>query len=357
MKFNSTYNNEILKIRKINDISKKNIDDNPISFWFSKELFNNKIYDNLTIILNTIGCFWAKSGGCSMCGYINDSSNNKLSSLNIINQIKKVLNNIDKKYNQINLKIFTSGSFFDTREIPLDARNKILEILNIDDRINKLSIETRPEFISEKLVQDIKKIYQKKLEFSYGLETISDTIRIESINKGFLFLDFLNACNIAKKYNIYNKVYLLLKPPFLSEKESIKDIINSINTIHNIVDIISINPCNIQKNTFVEKLWKNKEYDNPWLWSLITILIECKKKYPNLIIISEPTGIGSKRGISNRCQCDLLISKKLKEYSLSQDINILEKLNCKCKYKWEKYLLLNERTFGSILINNKFNVI
>ena len=55
-------------------------------------------------------------------------------------------------------------------------------------------------------------------------------------------------------YNIYNKAYLLLKPPFLSEKESIEDIINSINTIHNIVDIISINPCNIQKNTFVEKL-------------------------------------------------------------------------------------------------------
>lgn len=350
MIFNNGYNKEILKYRK-KDIILKKKKDNPISFWISKELFENETFECLTIILNTIGCFWAKHGGCSMCGYINDSSNEDLNSLDIIKQIKIIFSNIKIINNKFNVKIFTSGSFFDTKEIPIDARNEILKILNQDTRINKISIETRPEFISEELISEIKKIYKKKLEFSYGLETISNKIRIESINKGFLYSDFLNACNISKKHNIYNKAYLLLKPPFLTEKESIKDIMKSIDKIHNIVDIISINPCNIQKNTFVEKLWKNKEYETPWLWSLITILIKSKKKYPNLTIVSEPSGIGSKRGISNRCKCDIYISKLLKEYSISQNINILINFNCSCKYKWKKLLILNEKTFGSILNN------
>lgn len=117
------------------------------------------------------------------------------------------------------------------------------------------------------------------------------------------------------------------------------------------MDSISINPCNVQKNTYVEKLWKNKEYKTPWLWSLVKILTICKNEYPNLMIISNPTGLGSKRGILNRCKnCNLEIGNMIKEFSLSQNIEPLKNYYCDCKFKWEKELQLNEKTYGSPLL-------
>ena len=37
-------------------------------------------------------------------------------------------------------------------------------------------------------------------------------------------------------------------------------------------DEVSVNPMNIQKNTIVDRLFRNKEY-RPWLWSLVEMIL------------------------------------------------------------------------------------
>lgn len=222
MILNKIYNYEMLKLRsKIkNKIEYKKKEDinKPISYWIEQELFQNEIIDSLTIILRTNGCYWSKSGGCSMCGYINDTTEENITAENFSNQMNVALNYIKNRTNKLIIKIFTSGSFFDPREIPDDSKNEILNILSKNKNIIKVSFETRPEFVSEEIIKNILKILNNiSIEFAYGLETSSDIIRIESINKGFLYSDFIKACHIAKKYNILNKAYLFLKPPFLTE--------------------------------------------------------------------------------------------------------------------------------------------
>ncbi len=64
-----------------------------------------------------------------------------------------------------------------------------------------------------------------------GLETSSDLIRKHSINKGFTFRDFVNAAEVAKVNGVAVKTYLMLKPPFLSEKQALEDIVTSVKKL------------------------------------------------------------------------------------------------------------------------------
>ena len=52
------------------------------------------------------------------------------------------------------------------------------------------------------------------------------------------------------------RTYLLLKPPFVSEKDAVNDAIESVRKVSKLSNDVSVNPMNIQKNTLVEKLWK-----------------------------------------------------------------------------------------------------
>jgi len=58
----------------------------------------------------------------------------------------------------------------------------------------------------------------KKFEVAIGLETTNDLIRKDCINKGFSFSDFIRASEVAGKNDTSVKAYLMLKPPFLSER-------------------------------------------------------------------------------------------------------------------------------------------
>ena len=90
-------------------------------------------------------------------------------------------------------------------------------------------------------------------ELAFGLETSSDRIRRDSINKGFTFEDFIRAAETARKNGATVKAYLMLKPPFLSERQAMEDIIRSIDDAAPYADTISINLCNVQKGTLVDR--------------------------------------------------------------------------------------------------------
>jgi len=340
--------NELAKICKElkKDLKIKNKDSKrPVSFWSEKDVLNGKIVDAFVIIFRTKGCSWALNSGCTMCGYFNDSMFEPVSDNDILEQFEKAMTGYsDQKF----VKIFTSGSFFDDKEISAKVRKKIIDRLG--KTCNKISVESRPEYINDKKLIEISKILKNKIfEIGIGLETANDDIRKNNLNKGFTFEDYLKAVKLLNKYNFKIKTYLLIKPPFMTEKESIDDAINSVDKIKNITHTISFNPTNIQKNTLVEYLWKRKQYRAPWLFSIIKILKDSKKIAPNVFIKCDISGGGGYRGAHNCKNCDKKYLDSIADFSLTQNVEIFNKLTCDCKDNWMDLLDIEELSFGSII--------
>lgn len=333
---------EILKQKNLNDYSE------PVAFWIKKERLLNELGKEFTIILRTKGCTHAlgTSGGCSMCGYIQDAAIKDVTPNEIVNQFnfalkQKILEIQNDSFNYV-LKIFNSGSFFDDEEINNEVREHIYSnIANIKE-INEVVIESRPEYItSEKLENLNNALKGKYVEIGIGLETINDSIRLKFINKGFTFEEFYEKVKLCEEFQVGIKVYLLYKPPFLNEQAAIDDCEASIKKLKKMpINTISINPMNIQKGTLVEYLWYQNRYRAPWFYSLF----ECIQKsldpsdLKKIRILSDPSGAGSRRGIHNclKRDCNQYALSKLKNFVYHQDLNYLDMddFNCDCEIKY-----------------------
>lgn len=294
--------------------------------WREKERLNGKIVDCLTVILKTAGCRWNR---CRMCGFA--SSAYPATEEELIWQIERVFERID---GEEVLKIFTSGSFFDDTELTPYVREKILERF-VQAGMKKLIVESRPEYITESKLTSFKGI---NLEVGIGLESANDRVREFCVNKGFKFADFARAAETIREMGFRVKTYLLLKPPFLSESEAIEDAVDSIAKAKSLTDVFSLNLTNVQKGTFVEKLWKAKLYRPPWLWSAVEVLK--KAKVLGVEILSDPVAAGKLRGPHNCGKCDESFERAIRDFSLTQDVSRLESLQCSCIKKWEMALKL-----------------
>lgn len=307
----------------------------PVAVWSSQDLLNGRPVKSLTIILRTVGCRWKR---CTMCGYASEGAPATADDLIVqFNAAMKKLSDEDRV-----VKIYTSGSFLDPLEMPEEAGTKILEDLK-SRGIEKLVIESRPEYITQNRVEKCLSIIET--EFAMGLETANDLIRQKIIRKGFTFQEFIDASMTVHGLGGKVKAYLLLKPPLLSEGAAIRDAIISAKAAGPHADILSLNLCNIQRGTQVERLWERGGYRPPWLWSAVEVLRNVS--HP---IICDPVGAGSRRGPHNCGECDADIAKAIRDHDLTQDPAIFDNMECKCKAVWQKMVELEELTFGTPLV-------
>ena len=325
--------------------------DKPISFWIKEDRLLKKKGKEFTIILRTKGCSWAlgPNGGCSMCGYVQDSTFEKIDQAHIKNQIdyafQEKLTEILEDEEDFIIKIYNSGSFFDDDEISESTRDYIYKKIAKIPKIKELVIESRVEYITQEKLINMKSSLDIYTEVAIGLETVNDHIRNAYINKGLLFEDFLEAIRLCKINDIGVRAYLLFKPPFLNEQTAIDDCVSSILKLAELkVNSISINPLNIQKNTLIEYLFYQKRYRPPWFYSLFKSIVKaCHEReiLKEVRIISAPSGAGSKRGIHNclKKECNSHMIKSLRNFVLTQDINHLirseEDYSCDCLVKYQ----------------------
>ena len=240
--------------------------------------------------------------------------------------VEREINNALEKGRAEIAKIFTSGSFFDEREISKELRAKIYEKLK---RLGyrKLIVESRPEFITEDVVKEIENS-GIEIEVGIGVETSNDFYREILINKGFSFEDFVRASEMLRDVARV-KAYLLLKPPLLTEREAIEDALKSVEDVKPYADVISLNLMTIHKKTLVEKLWTKRIYRPPWLWSAVEIL-----KKVDIETICDPVAAGKARGPHNCFRCDESVARDIREFSLTQDKSVF-KTECECKDMWK----------------------
>lgn len=313
----------------------------PVAVWTGRELLDvGDERNSLTVILRTVGCYWQK---CLMCGFRNNCSDVPVTHDELMSQFNAAMAQCPE--NAI-VKIYTSGSFFDDREVLPETRKEIIATLADDARVQKVVIETLPEFVSAEKLEEAKAI--GKLELAIGLETSSDAIR-KKMNKSFVWEDFVRACKTAGERGITIKAYLLLKPPFISEKVAIEDAVSSGKDALRYADTVSVNLCNIQRGTPVEKLWRREQYRPPWLWSATEVLRRIKEENSSKIVISDPIAAGSKRGPHNCGECDSAVAGAIRRFSLSQKVGDLD-MDCECKETWKMILETEDFSFGAALV-------
>jgi hypothetical protein len=310
----------------------------PLASWRGKDLHEGRILDTLTVIFRSGGCSWNR---CRMCGYRHerypDLARDELAE-RLIRQVRWVKENFRDEDYQV-LKVFTSGSFFDPDEVPPAARRTVAEAF----RGKVVIAETRPEYVDAEVLREFREgidtgAWARPLSVAVGLETTNDFIRERSIDKGFTYADFLRAAAAARTAGVGTKAYLLMKPPFLTER----DMVRSIRDVSSVADSISMNLCTVQGRTEVERLWKQHAYRPPYLWSVLDVLIGSP-----VHILCDPVGGGQIRGPHNCGACDGQIVKGIGDYSLSGDVGLLRALaetECKCKEEWE-FVLDQEEPF------------
>lgn len=308
-----------------------------VKVWKEPEALQGKRIQALVAIITTRGCSWfRRGGGCTMCGYNIPRGDAEINGEVLKGELERVASAFG---GEELIKIYTSGSFLDPGEVPQEAVEHFVESLG--RRAEELGVrphllvESRPEYVTEEALEPL--ISNFSVTVAQGLETSSDVIREESIRKGFRTVDFLRALEVLKRTGAGSKVYLLLKPLFLTEREAIEDVVGSFEFLKDLyVQTISVNPVNVQKGTLVERLYREGKYRPPWLWSLIYVLKVGKAIAGDRRVMSEPSGGGRPRGPHNCFRCDRRVLRAIRDFSYSPDNSLrrLEVDRCVCIRSW-----------------------
>ena len=321
----------------------------PTRVWLDEDNTPDGVVQSLTIILNTGGCRWARAGGCTMCGYVAESvEGGSVGHENLMTQIQHCLDheaeNAEDETADL-IKIYTSGSFLDEREVPAETRRAIAETFGDRDRI---VVESLPDFVDREKLADFTE-QGLETDVAVGLETATDRVRHDAVNKYFDFSEFEDACAEARAAGAGVKAYLLMKPPFLSEPDAVEDMKRSIRRCAAVdgCHTVSMNPCNVQRYTMVEELFHDGGYRPPWLWSVCEVLESTADV--DAIVVSDPVGHGSDRGPHNCGECDDLVQRAIKDFDLRQDPSVFEEVSCECEATWE-YVMAEETTYNQPLV-------
>lgn len=315
------------EIKEVHEDTKRSDQKDLITSWTEKELYKQNVEAVFSVILRTRGCSWSYTSGCSMCGYYTDT-NPDVTEKDLEKQVEEALN---KYEGQKVVKIYTSGSFLDESEVPKSIADYLLGSLD-SQGAEKILVESRPEFVRKDTLEHYSEQVDE-LEIALGLESANDFVLKNCINKGFTYDDYVSAKEKILDMGLKMRTYLLLKPPFLREKEAVEDVLNSIKKVQHPDNIISINPVNIQRGSLVERLWRNGTYRPPWLWSIVDLLKRTMNMENESMIVCSKAGLGSERGAHNCEKCDEEIIESIEKFNLTQETRSFKNLTedtCSC---------------------------
>ncbi|MFB6173924.1 MAG: archaeosine biosynthesis radical SAM protein RaSEA [Halobacteriales archaeon] len=303
----------------------------PTRVWIDEDRTPGGVYDSLTIILNTGGCRWARAGGCTMCGYVAESvEGGTVPHDALLEQVEAALEHEREHADGTCglVKIYTSGSFLDEREVPAETRQAIARTFADRERI---VVESLPDFLAPEKLADFLDA-GLDTDVAVGLETATDRVRQDCVNKYFDFAEFVAASEAARGAGAGIKAYLLLKPPFLSEPEAVADMKASVRRCAEHAHTVSMNPTNVQRHTMVEDLYRAGGYRPPWLWSVCEVLEATADV--DAIVVSDPVGGGEDRGPHNCGECDERVQRAIEDFDRRGDPSVFGEVSCACEDTW-----------------------
>ncbi len=114
------------------------------------------------------------------------------------------------------VKLYNSGSFFDTRAIPPGEYGAIAQRVN---RFERVIVENHPAFVDDACLR-FRDLLRGQFEIAMGLETV-DPEAIARLNKRMTLDRFVAAANFLLTHGIDLRVFILVQPPFTPQSEAL----------------------------------------------------------------------------------------------------------------------------------------
>ncbi len=114
------------------------------------------------------------------------------------------------------IKLYNAGSFFDPQAIPPEDYAEIAEAVRDFERV---VVECHPALLGDRCLR-FRDGLDGRLEVAIGLETVQPDV-LARLNKRFTVADFGRAAAFLAAHGIALRVFLLLRPPFLTEAEGV----------------------------------------------------------------------------------------------------------------------------------------
>jgi len=302
-----------------------------VNQWVEREAIGPDEVAAFVLILRTRGCYWADQKGCSMCGYAKDTLGRSATPAELAEQLDRALGRYG---GEPYVKVYTSGSFLDDREV--DPASRLALVRAFSGKARRLLFETLPEFATPETLAPLHEAFAGELEVALGLESTDPNVLGRLVHKNAPPSDYLAAGDRVRGLGLRAKAYLLLKPPYLTEQESVRDVLSSIAEASPHFDALSVNPVHIQNGTVVEWLYHRGRYRPPWLWSVVETLRAGAPLRGAARLVSFPTAGGLPRGPHNCRKCDPQVLEAIETASLRQDFAILDSLDCRCRAEWDQ---------------------
>jgi len=118
------------------------------------------------------------------------------------------------------IKLYNAGSFFDPQAVPPEDDAEIAATIA---KFERVIVECHPAFLRgvyAKRAMQFQAAVRGQLEIAIGLETVHP-VALEKLNKRMTVESFRQAAEFLQRHAIDLRVFLLLRPPFLTETEGL----------------------------------------------------------------------------------------------------------------------------------------
>jgi hypothetical protein len=184
--------------------------DKPYAFLVEEECSaTRELVSIATIFLTNRECPWR----CLMCDLWKNTLTEPVASGAITAQIDYALAQLPPARQ---IKIYNSGSFFDSQAIPVEEYPVIAAKVAAFERT---IVECHPALVTQRCLE-FRDILSNQLEIAMGLETVHPEV-LDRLNKRMTLDQFAASAEFLRANQIDLRVFILVQPPFMKPEESL----------------------------------------------------------------------------------------------------------------------------------------
>lgn len=229
-------------------------------------------------------------GGCIFCSASGSGDFSEDAELDIDSQIEQAKMRIAGKF-RCKRFIAYFQSFTNTYGDPETLRRKFLTAAKRDD-IAAVSIASRPDCFGPEILDIIKEVSTvKPVWIELGLQTSNEKTAL-LINRGYALDEYDKTMDNLKKLDVHIIVHMIIGLP----GETKQDMISTVRYIADSgADGIKLQLLHVLKNTVIEKMYINGEFDVLTFDEYADVLCDCLRVLPLDMVVHRFTGDGPKK--------------------------------------------------------------
>ena len=262
------------------------------------------------------------------------------------------------------LHLGPGGSFFDDREVPGELREAVLAGCAVLPSLRSVGLETRPSLLSyQKLMHAVESLPDTVVDLTlgFGLECLDPLVREVAVNKGYntnhidRAIEVIDRANAAQsRVHVDFEVYVLLKPLFLTENESIDEAVRTIKwSFGRGASTVALFMNTIKRNTVQGYLASREDlvapyrYMAPFYRTAVQVLrVLPPRARSATLVLGTQSGVPAE-GQPTGCQlCTPLMLGALMGFNFTRDDALLEAAArswCPCREDWDRALNVQGR--------------